>query len=428
MDFSENFLHYVWKFRLFDQNNLKTIEGENLKIIHPGILNNNAGPDFSNAKIEIGNTLWAGNVEIHLNSSDWTKHNHQIDDAYNNVILHVVFINDDVVKQHDGSNMPVLILQNRIADELIAKYQSLELSSHVFPCAGQIASIDQFIIDNFLSRVLIERLEEKSAAVFETLKQQNGNWDETFYQYLAKNFGFKVNALPLEMLAKSIPQNLYSKHKNNAIQIEALIFGVAGFLSGAQKEEYPKKLKSEYDFLKKKYGLHEIDVSLWKFMRMRPQNFPTIRLAQFAGLIVKSNHLFSKIVEINDLKKVRNLFEEIYVNPFWETHYHFNKETEKVSTQIGKSSIDNILINTVVLFLFAYGKYTGTNFLINRAVKLLESIAEEDNAIIKTYKNYGLQIENSFNSQAVLQLKKNYCDQKKCLSCGIGIKILKQSS
>ncbi|TCD26224.1 DUF2851 family protein [Pedobacter psychrodurus] len=427
MNFPEEFLHYVWQFRSFDYNGLQTATGESLKIINPGLLNKNAGPDFFNAKIEIGDTIWAGNVEIHLKSSDWLKHNHQINTAYENVILHVVYEHDVEIKRINNSVLPVLKLKNRISADLIKKYENLFLTLTDFPCIAQIGRVDEIIVNSFLSRTLIERFEQKTAPVTETLNELNGNWDETFYRFMARNFGFKVNALPFELFAKAVPQNIYAKHKNNPHQIEALVFGAAGFLNDHFEEEYPRKLKTEFQFLQKKYKITPVEVSMWKFMRMRPQNFPTVRLAQFAALIVKANHLFSKIMEIKNVAELRNLFENLPVNDYWKTHYHFKKVASSVNIQIGKTSVDNVLLNTVALFLFAYGKHTATQFYINRAIKLLESLPAEQNAITDKFTEAGVKIANAFASQGILQLKKQYCDEKKCLSCGIGIKILKQA-
>ncbi|TDG36957.1 DUF2851 family protein [Pedobacter changchengzhani] len=426
MNFPEDFLHYVWQFKSFNFNDLRTSDGAELGIVHSGLWNKNSGPDFNNGKVKIGETIWAGNIEIHLKSSDWIKHNHQNDKAYENVILHVVYENDVDVHRIDGTLLPVLELKNRISNDLVEKYETLFLTLNDFPCSAQIASVDPFIIKSFLSRTLIERFEEKTLAVLETLEELNGNWDETFYRFLARNFGFKVNALPFELFAKAIPQNIYAKHKNNLLQIEALVFGASGFLKDDFKEDYPNQLKKEFQFLQQKYDIKPVEVSVWKFMRMRPQNFPTLRLAQFAALIVNSNHLLSKIIEIKDVKVLRNLFENLPVNPFWKTHYHFKKVVADVSLQIGKTSIDNVLLNTFALFLFAYGKYNGTQDFINRAIQLLESLPAEENAITNKFVQAGVVLENAFTSQGILQLKKQYCNHKKCLSCGIGIKIIKQ--
>lgn len=427
MNFPEDFLHYVWQFRSFDYIDLQTAGGESLKIINPGLLNKNAGPDFFHAKIEIGDTIWAGNVEIHLKSSDWLKHNHQKDPAYENVILHVVYEHDAEIKRMDNTVLPVLELKSRISADLIQKYEKLFLTLTDFPCIAQIGTVEPLIVDSFLARTLIERFEQKTAAVTETLNELKGNWDETFYRFMSRNFGFKINALPFELLAKAVPQNIYSKHKNHPHQIEALVFGAAGFLNDQFEEEYPQKLKAEFSFLQKKYKIKPVEISVWKFMRMRPQNFPTFRLAQFAALIVKANHLFSKVMEIKDIAQLRALFENLPINDYWKKHYHFKKETVGVNIQIGKASVDNILLNTVGLFLFAYGKHTATQFYISRAIKLLESLPAEENSIIDKFTGAGVKIEHAFASQGILQLKKQYCDEKKCLSCGIGIKILKQA-
>lgn len=425
MNFSEDFLHYVWQFKSFDHGDLRTADGQSLKIIHPGLLNKDAGPDFSQAKIQIAETVWAGNIEIHLKSSDWLRHHHQNDKAYENVILHVVYEHDVEINRMDGSVLPVLILQNRIAKELMAKYENLFLTLTDFPCAAQIGSVDRLVVDSFLSRTLIERFEQKTKMLFKSLEESRGNWDEVFYQFIARNFGFKVNALPFEFLAKAIPSSIFGKHKDNALQVEALVFGAAGFLGHQFEEAYPGKLKAEFLFLQKKYHIKPIEISNWKFMRMRPQNFPTLRLAQFAALISKSNHLFSKIIAIEDVNELSRLFENLPVHPYWTEHYHFHKKAAGVNTQIGKKSVENILLNTVALFLFAYGKYIGMQAHIDRAIRLLESLPAEKNAITEKFTEAGVSIEKAFASQAVLQLKKQYCDQKKCLWCGIGISILK---
>lgn len=426
MRFPEEFLHFVWQFRLFDTRNLQLSDGQPLQLLHCGFPNKHAGPDFTQAKIVIDGTTWVGQVEVHLKSSDWYHHQHQQDLAYENVILHVVWEHDMEIKRLDGTTLPTLVLKDKIASHLFENYQNLISSVNSFPCENQISTIDSFVVNNFLSRILVERLEEKCTEIFERLDQLNGNWDETFYHFMAKNFGFKVNALPMQLLAQSLPQNLFAKHKDQALQIEALVFGQAGFLQQHFEDEYPNLLKKEYLFLSKKYALKPIDISLWKFLRMRPQNFPTLRLAQFAALIVKSNHLFSKVLEVKNVKDLSLLFNSLPIHSFWETHYHFNKGAEKVSMQLGKSSIDNILINTVAFFLFAYGKYTAQANFQTRAFYLLESIQPARNNIISNYLEAGVAVQHASQTQALLQLRKNYCNHKKCLNCGIGLKILKQ--
>lgn len=428
MLFTEDFLHYVWKFRLFDKTDLKTVEGESIEIYSAGLHNTDSGPDFHNARIRIGDTIWAGNVEIHVPSSDWHKHNHTTDNAYNNVILHVVYRDDEPVVLANGRRLPTLELQNRISPELYNRFHSLVYGNQsIIPCEGTIGTVDEFTRRSWLTRVLIERLEKRSEAVIAALNLNRGDWEETFYQVLAANFGFKTNALPFELLAKSLPQNILAKHKNNSMQIEALIFGQAGFLDSEPTDEYPQLLKKEYTFLRKKYNLTPVENHLWKFLRMRPQNFPTIRLAQFAALVVKSNHLFSKVLDIKEIKDLRNLFIETNINPYWDNHYRFNVESKPMVKNLGQSSVDILLLNTIALFLFSYGRHLQLQYYIDRSLKLLENLPAEHNNIIADFDVLGVKINTAFESQALLELRNNYCNFKKCLQCGIGIKILAHS-
>lgn len=428
MLFPEDFLHYVWKFRLFERADLVTTEGEKVEVFSAGVHNSDSGPDFHTARIRIGDTVWAGNVEVHIASSDWKRHGHTTDVAYNNVILHVVYRDDEPLVLTNGRRVPTLELQNRIPDELYGRYHKLIFGEQtVIPCEANIASVDGLTMQNWLTRVLVERLEKRSAAVIDLLNFNRGDWEETFYQFLAANFGFKTNALPFELLAKSLPQVTLAKNKNNALQIEALIFGQAGLLADDFEDEYPLKLKYEYEYLRKKYQLTPIENHLWKFMRLRPQNFPTIRLAQFAALVVNSNHLFSKVLEMRDVKELRKLFSEIRVNSYWEKHYRFDVASQPSSKNMGPASVDILLLNTVALFLFTYGKHNQNQHYVNRCLKLLEHLPREDNKIIADFVTLGVKIETAFESQALLELKNNYCNYKKCLQCGVGNKILKLS-
>ena len=426
MKFPEEFLHFIWQFKLFGTQKLYSTNQEMIEVIRQGIWNKDAGPDFLHAKLVIDKTIWIGNIEIHIHSSDWFIHNHQHDAAYDNVILHVVYVDDQCIYRTDGTLIPVLVLKDLFPNKFLEHYQQLMHSATSFPCEKQIASIDSFLIENFLTRIAIERLAKKSEEVYQKLHELKGDWDETFYHFIARNFGLPLNSVPMEILARSLPQQILAKHKNNPLQIEALLFGQAGFLEQKFKDDYPKQLKEEYQFLKCKYKLKPISNSIWKFLRMRPQNFPTRRLAQFAALIIKSNHLFSKIVTLRDFKFLTDLFNHLPVNAYWQTHYHFNKVAENRGVQLGKETINNILINTISLFLFAYGKYIDQQVLIDRAIVLLENLPPERNAIIKQYRSAGLNVNSAFQSQALLQLKKIYCNEKKCLNCGIGIKILRK--
>jgi Protein of unknown function (DUF2851) len=426
MFFTEDFIHYIWKFRLFERENLQTTTGENIELFSAGLSNTDSGPDFHNARIRIGDTTWAGNVELHIKSSDWHKHNHTHDGAYKSVILHVVYKDDEPITLPDGRRLPTLELHDRISEELYNRYHHLVYGEQQFiPCEGSIRHVDDITLRTWLTRVLVERLEKRSAAVMAALEKNRGDWEETFYQFLAAQFGFKTNALPFELMAKSLPQLTLAKHKDNTLQIEALIFGQAGFLDEDFKDEYPLKLKEEYTFLKKKYNLAPIEKHLWKFMRMRPQNFPTVRLAQFAALIIKSNHLFSKVLEIKDVTYLKKLFTDLNINPYWETHYRFEAESKPSSKMLGESSIEILLLNTFVLFLFCYGKHNQQEYFINRSLKLLEKLPAEQNNIVTNFDLLGIKVNTAFDSQALLELKNNYCNYKKCLQCGVGNKILR---
>lgn len=428
MSFPEEFIHYLWKFCLFNKQDYKTIAGDSLDIISVGLHNTNAGPDFESAKIRIGDTLWVGNVEIHIRSSDWNRHQHQFDPAYENVILHVVSIYDESIFRKDGTEIPVFEIKDLIPKDIAQNYASLMAGMSWIPCEKQVSSIKPFFLKNWLSRVLVERLEEKSIQVNELLKEFKGSWDDAFYIMLARNFGFKTNAVPFEMLARSLPRRLLAKYKNRPCQIEALVFGQAGFLNEMFTESYPNFIMQEYRFLKKKHGLKSIDKYLWKYMRLRPRNFPSLRLAQFAALICRFNHLFSKINDENDIHNTFKLFRDIPLNSYWDTHYRFGKECRQTASSFGDESINNILINSVAVFSFAFGLTHGNKDHLNKGISFLEKIGPEDNALIKRFKQMNWIPENAGESQALLQLKKTYCDQKKCLSCGIGIQILPKNN
>jgi predicted kinase len=423
---TEDLLHYLWKFRLFERAALQTTAGEEIEVFSAGMAHTDGGPDFQNARIRIGETTWAGNVELHVNSADWQRHGHQTDVAYSSVILHVVYKDDSPVILPDGRKLPTLELHNRIPEELYQRYHHLIFSNQQFiPCEGSINQIDEMNMRNWLTRVLVERLEKKSGAVIDALNVNRGDWEEIFYRFLAANFGFKVNALPFELMAKSLPQIILSKHKNYPLQIEALIFGQAGFLEDHFTDEYPRKLKEEYNFLRKKHNLTPIEKHLWKFLRMRPQSFPTIRLAQFAALVVNSNHLFSKILDLKEVAALRNLFAGSKVNEYWDIHYRFDAESKPAPKNMGAAAVDILLLNTVAVFLFSYGTHLKKQYYISRALQLLEYLPAEKNHITDDFVNLGVKITSAFESQALLELKNFYCNHKKCLQCAIGNKILK---
>lgn len=418
---NERLLQYIWQFQYFNLTGLTTQQGENISILHAGKLNINQGPDFLDAKIKMGHTVWAGNVELHIHSSDWKNHKHSDDDNYKNIILHVVWKDDVDLKLP----FPVLELQNRVSKLLLEKYNGLMQSPTPLPCEKLIATVDGFIWSTWKQRLMIERLIEKSSTVTQHLAGTSNHWEESFWRMLAKNFGIKVNAETFEKIAVSLPVSILAKHKNQIHQIEALLLGQANVLAGEFKDSYCQMLQREYHFLQTKYKLQPVNIPL-HYLRMRPSNFPTIRLAQLAMLIHQSSHLFSKIITSPSLKEIKKLLD-VTANDYWHYHYLPDEESILKEKKLGKQMIDNILINTVVPVLFAYGHYLNENKYKDKALTWLEEISAEKNNITKVFSNAGVQIKTAFTSQALIQLKNKYCNNKRCLECAIGNNILKRN-
>ncbi len=418
---TEDFLTHIWKYGLFDRNSMVSDTGEKIEVISLGEPNHNAGPDFVNAKIRIGNTLWAGNVEIHVNASDWKKHKHNEDYNYDNVILHVVLNADEPVMRSNASRIPSVVLQ--FDPELFKNYTTLMNSKAWIPCQSYISEIDRFILHAWMSSILVERLQEKTGRIDQLLELYNNSWEEVFYIQLARNFGFSVNAEPFEQLARSLPLHCLARHKNNLLQTEALLFGQAGFLDKEIDDIYYTKLKAEYRHLSNKFNLKAIDNNQWKFLRLRPVNFPTIRIAQFASLIHVSSGLFRKIIETENLISLQNIFS-VKTSDYWDTHYQFGNTSDRKIKSLGKEAINIILINTVIPLIFLYGSKTGNEKLKARAVEFLSQLPAEKNAVIKRWGLTGIYAESAFDSQALLQLYSGYCMKKHCLHCMIGNKII----
>ncbi|MCC6385448.1 MAG: DUF2851 family protein, partial [Bacteroidia bacterium] len=372
-------------------------------------------------RIKLGDTEWAGNVEIHMKTSDWNKHGHQYDKNYSNVILHVVYEHDDALF---NPGIPVTELKNTIPQTLIEKYKALLTSKSWVPCANSIAFVKPLTIDLWLERMLAERLEEKSEVMKQTLKASRNNWNETFYRHLAVNFGFKLNAGPFEILSGITPINTLARHKNSLLQIEAMLMGQAGLLAGTVTDAYFERLTREYNLLKNKFQLTPMDGKLWKFSRTRPGNFPTIRIAQFADLVFRKSHLFSTLLETRNLKQLISLFEGS-ASDYWSNHYKFGMTSpERKRKTLGNSSIENILINTVSPMLFLYGAEKGLQQFKDLAIGLLQKLPAEKNHITAGWEKSGIKTQNAAESQALIQLKKYYCNKFKCLSCSIGNSIL----
>lgn len=423
---NEFFLQFLWKHRLFNPDRLKTSSGQAVKILSPGFLNSDAGPDFFNARIQIGETTWAGNVEIHLRSGDWLKHKHHEDGAYNNVILHVVKEDDEPVRNAKGELVECLVLD--YPKELEQNYLNLLRSTTWIPCAKSLHRVNPLTLQLWYHALMIERLEQKTGEITARLEQNKNDWNETFYQFLARNFGFKTNSVPFELLAKALPLGVLAKHKNNLFQLEALLFGTAGLLNEELVgDEYFLSLRNEFSFLYKKYKLKPIEGHLWKFLRLRPVNFPTVRIAQFAQLIHQSSALFSHLIELEKLSEIKKLFQ-LQPSDYWLSHYRFNKESKKKLKHLGDFSFDSLVINTLVPFLFVYGEYHKKQELKDLALAYLEQVPQEENAIISAWKELGITARSAFDSQALIQLKNRYCDVKKCLNCPVGMKLIRMTS
>ena len=423
---NENLLHFLWKLKLFSVKNLKSTNGEIIHIISNGIHNLNTGPDFLNAKIEIENQVWAGNVEIHINSSDWYKHNHETDKNYDAVILHVVWEHDVEIFRKNNAKIVTLELKNYISKEVLNNYNQLfSKNKKWINCENEIQFIDSFIFENWLERLYFERLEQKSSIIQEILTTNNNNWEAALFILLAKSFGLKVNGDAFLNFANSFDFSIVRKVSNNVEQLEALFLGQAGLLSNKKESIYFERLKKEYKYLKVKFNLTPILGGQVQFFRLRPNNFPTLRLSQLAYLYNKYQNLFSKIIEIDSLELFYSLFE-VSTLPFWETHFTFEKESKKSTKKLTKSFIDLVLINTIIPLKFVYLKSLGKSDY-SSLFTVLEQIKPEKNSIISRYNDLKIKSSNAFKTQALLQLKSEYCSKQLCLQCAIGKTILNKS-
>lgn len=416
---TERLLQYIWQFQHFNKNELTTVDGEPLQILHVGTFNTNQGPDFLDAKIKVGTTTWAGSIELHVNTSHWQQHKHSNDKNYKNVILHVVWQNDKSI----GLPFPSLELKGKVSGILLKRYDELMEKHGFIPCEKIIQQVPAITWIAWKERLLVERLQQKSMLILEYLKENNNHWEETFWWLLARNFGLVVNSDAFEKIAQSLPVSVLAKHKNQLQQVEALLFGQASLLDKNFTEDYPLMLQKEYCFLQKKYKLQPVKEAL-HFLRMRPANFPTIRLAQLAVLIQQSNHLFSKIKETTSLKDIKKMFA-VTANDYWHYHYIFDEAVSFKKKNLGSQMINNIIINTIIPVVFAYGYYHKEDVFKDKALKWMEEMAAEKNVITNGFAALGIENKNAFDSQALIQLKKFYCSKKRCLECAVGNKLLK---
>ncbi len=409
---NEKLLQFIWQFQYYNRQELTTTVGEPINITISGKHNLNQGPDFLDANIKISNIRFAGNVELHVKASDWYKHHHQTDVQYNNVVLHVVWDNDADITTENGTLLPTLVLSDRVPKVLLERYTQMMASSNI-PCHNiTLPKLSELAWMAWKERLVAERLERKSKKILALLEATKQHWEEVFWIMIASNFGIKVNAELFETMAQTISVNTLAKHKNQIHQIEAILLGQANLLNGDYLDDYAILLQKEYRFLQKKYQLKSVLIQP-NFLRMRPANFPTIRLAQLAMLIVNSVHLFSKIKEQNDIAGVKQLFE-ITANDYWHTHYQFDTESEFLEKKLGATTIDNLLINTVIPVLFAYGLHMQDEAIKEKAIKWLMAIKKESNVITKQWQQTSVAIGSGFDTQALIELTNNDCIQKRC--------------
>lgn len=428
----EKLLHYIWKHKIFPLTPLCTEKGESVEVIDPGIQNTDSGPDFFNAKIKIGDTTWVGNVEIHLNASEWFQHGHHLDPAYNNVILHVTAKADCPVQTAGQKTVPQICLP--VPEYIRLQYNRLKVSDDYPRCHEIIRHLSGFMVHSWMSALVYERLQMRSRQVLQRLKQQNGDWEQAFFITLARNFGFGLNGDAFERWARRIPFQAIAKHRDSLFQVEAFFMGQAGLLNpdsmnaeerkAALQDHYFQSLLKEYTYLKHKFGLEPLPADIWRFMRTRPQNFPHIRLSQISRMYQEEKISFSIIRDICDINELRQQLQ-FQTSEYWETHFLFGYPSPHSTKRMSRGSIDLILINTIIPTLFAYGSYLNDTRYQEQAVGLLEQLKPEENHIIRLWRQCGLEVQHAADSQALIQLKKEYCDKQECLRCRFGYEFLK---
>lgn len=423
----EKLMQYVWKHRLWRSEDMVTNTGKKVRVVDPGLLNTDAGPDFFNAKIEIDGHMWVGNVEMHYRATDWKRHRHDSDKAYDSVILHVVAKDDAPVRRTNGELIPQLVLE--VSPQFNADYASLVGATIEVPCATKIKQVPHLTIVEWVEGLAFERLHGKVERIHQLLNSFNGSWEDVCYVTLARNFGFGINNDAFERLARRTPLRLLGKHSDSVLQIEALLFGQAGMLD-AQKpgmDSYYNQLCTEYAFLSNKFQLTPMEKESWKLFRIRPQNFPYRRIAMLAQFIEGGFRMMNRILEAEGEKEMRALFE-VELSGYWTKHYTFGKPNERATATLSRSSIDIILINTVAPLLYAYGELTGNYEMTDKTIKLLEDLRAENNSIVSHFVAYGIDCPDALTSQALVQLKREYCDARKCIYCKIGHHLLSKAA
>ena len=420
----EDFLHYIWQFKKFNVLDLKTVHGEPVEIINSGQYLQQAGPDFFNAQIAISGQKWAGNVEIHLRSSDWYIHHHETDPNYHNVILHVVWEHDTEVFRQDNTEIPVLELKNYTDVSILSSYNALAAAKSWIYCEKELESMNRFVLENWKERLFFERLERKSAPILQLANDTANDWESVLFCFLARNFGLNTNGEAFFKIARSVPFSVIRKESFELENLEALLFGRAGLLDADLEDQYFKDLKGRYQYLSHKHQLQPVYIDDLQFFKHRPDNFPTIRLSQLAQLYHTHQNLFAKIIEVTDIQGIYEVFR-VQVSPYWQTHYRFDKESPKKRKALTTSFVDLLIINTIVPFRFAYGKSTGKENS-EELVALLQAISPEKNGIMDKFRQFKMPVESAYDSQSLLQLRNEYCAHKRCLQCALGLELLKK--
>ncbi len=423
----EDLLQFAWQYKLIKPGVYHTVKGTVLEILHPGEKNTNEGADFFNAKIKLGNLILAGNIELHVKTSDWIKHHHEQNRSYDNIILHVVYEHDREIEQNQVFNVEVFELKKHFPKHIVANYTQLIKSKSKIPCEKNFSAAGSLSIESWISRMTVERVEKKREQVKQVFDSCNGDYSQTFYTLLLRNFGFNVNAQPFEMLAKAVPLATLLKHSNQLLQLEALLLGGAGFLGELSEDKYIQQLQNEFSFLAGKYKIIPLKKELFKQARMRPANFPSLRLAQFASLIHTQTHLFT---HLQNPPPAKELVKQLQVNTseYWKNHYKTGVKTNRGITRLGKESAEILLINAFSNFYFFYGRMLGKEHFESYSLELLDELNFENNSKTKLFPNISEKKQSAFHSQGLIHLFDNYCAKKRCLHCGIGNAILKKDN
>jgi len=424
----EDFLQFIWKHQYFNRESLKTTNDEDINIFNQGIHNFDAGPDFIEGRLTVGELTWTGHIEIHRRSSEWKQHGHHLDSAYNNVVLHVVWDDNEKILRQDGTPIPTLELKDRVDKDLVHRYYNLIGGGEDIVCSSKIGKVDHIVKVGMIEKALISRISKKALAIQDIVDSCSGDWDQAAYRLLVMNFGFKTNKDAFHQLSRVVPLKVLLKNSDRTFRVEALLFGQAGFLAGRSSDQYQMDLKNEFIYLKHKYSLKDnvLNLAIWKFGRLRPPNFPPNRIAQLSALIHSMKNIFSVMISTDSIQILRQLMAAS-PGDYWQTHYRFGEETKPKTSQLGKASIDVLIINTAIPLLAAYAKYTGDQIYMERAISLIQMIAPESNKITRAWKSVGLEAISSADSQGMIELFNSYCLKKKCLSCNIGTSLLRQS-